>query len=357
MMSDPRNSETLARQWIAIQRAGNRISLELQKEVKKIFVDVRRELRSGASVFEINKAVNKIIATEKPIIYKKLGKNLKALSQLVADNAQKQVVAVGGKGDAPKITPTLVNKWITSTPMATTNLSSKDMFDTTFDSATRQAKGSLAMSTAQKDSAGALRERFRAIEAQIMRRMQMIGTTAVNQVSNSAKQLTFNAAGEVADRVMWYSTLDARTSPFCMQADGKVFPIKSGPRPPAHPSCRSTIVLIGKGESAKQVQRDLMPRPAVEPRSKGFKSEDLRKSKGKNKGQIKKPRKDGDLKGTTVRNTTYETWLKSQPAEYQNSILGKNAGARLRSGETLGAVLKDTRSSINFDSLSEALSA
>ncbi len=354
MPSIERNAEKLQGQWIAIQRAGARISVGAQKSIKRIFIDIRRELRSDKSVFQMNSNINKIIAESKIATYSTLFNDIKRLGQVVADNAYLQVEAIGVQGVAPKITDKLVKEWVTATPMVSSGITTYDLFSSTFERIRQEARGAVSLTLTQKESHAAALARLRAVETKAIKGINLTTITATNQVSNSAKDLSFQGAKQKADRVMWLSTLDNRTSPFCMYADGRVFPINSGPRPPAHIRCRSTIILVAKGESIQAVQRDMLPRGAVEPKSKeavdkqGFKT---RTGRTRNASRTDK----SPMKGTTVRNTTYETWLRDQPAYYQNNILGKSSAVRLRSGERLGDVLTDTRSSINFTSLKEAL--
>jgi len=143
-------------------------------------------------------------------------------------------------------------------------------------------------------------------------------------------------------------------SPFCSLADGKIFPIDSGPRPPAHPNCRSTVILVGKGETAAEVQAGLTPRPAVEAKSKEqMDKQGIRTKGGTYRGASVTDR--SPLEGAKTNATTYEGWLKDQPKYYQEKILGISATEEFRSGKSLSAVLKNRNSAINFDSLEEAL--
>lgn len=61
--------------------------------------------------------------------------------------------------------------------------------------------------------------------------------TTVNGVSTAARELLYTNNKDIVKGVQWVSTLDSRTSPICRSRDGKVYPVDSGPRPPAHFSC------------------------------------------------------------------------------------------------------------------------
>lgn len=71
--------------------------------------------------------------------------------------------------------------------------------------------------------------------------------TAINHVSNAAHQEFGRENRHLFDKARWISVLDSRTSPVCRARAGKIYPIDSGPRPPAHWQCRSTIVLLPIG--------------------------------------------------------------------------------------------------------------
>jgi len=107
--------------------------------------------------------------------------------------------------------------------------------------------------------------------------------TAVTHTASVAAQETYAAFGDIITAVEWVSTLDARTSEICAGRDGKVYPVDSGPRPPAHPNCRSTT--IGRVRGLEPIQRQ-----------------------------------------------TYNEWLKDQPEAVQNEVLGKAKADLFRSG-------------------------
>ena len=98
MMPD-RDAEKLARQWIAIQRAGNFVGLSQQRFVESIFKDVRKALGEKATVLQIANSVAKLIKDLSPIAYSALVDDLTKVASLTATNAQQQVAAIG-KGAA-----------------------------------------------------------------------------------------------------------------------------------------------------------------------------------------------------------------------------------------------------------------
>lgn len=127
--------------------------------------------------------------------------------------------------------------------------------------------------------------------------------TVTNQVSQVARQLTIEENSDVVKGVLWISTLDGNTTETCQALDGREFPIDSGPRPPIHWGCRSTVIPVVKDEfSVRDPEKS--ERPAVGPEGAE----------------------------TVSGQTTYNTWLTKQPAEFQDEVLGKDKGRLFRQG-------------------------
>jgi hypothetical protein len=51
---------------------------------------------------------------------------------------------------------------------------------------------------------------------------------------------------DIVSEVEMVATLDSKTSQQCRSMDKRRFPVDSGPRPPFHPNCRTTFVLLTK---------------------------------------------------------------------------------------------------------------
>lgn len=69
------------------------------------------------------------------------------------------------------------------------------------------------------------------------RNAESIVRTAVSHTANFARQRFYEGNSGLIKGLRWVATLDGRTSPICRARDGKVFPVNSGPRPPAHWNC------------------------------------------------------------------------------------------------------------------------
>jgi hypothetical protein len=98
--------------------------------------------------------------------------------------------------------------------------------------------------------------------------------------------------------------LDNRTTEICIGYDGKVYPINEGPRPPFHWQCRTQAVPVLK--SWKQLGINLKEAP-----------EGTRSS----------------MNGQEAAKITYPEWLKKQPIEFQDEVLGPTRAKLWRSGK------------------------
>jgi SPP1 gp7 family putative phage head morphogenesis protein len=109
--------------------------------------------------------------------------------------------------------------------------------------------------------------------------------TMLRTVYQHVSQMTQAAIASAYYRCYeWVSVLDDRTTKICRSRDGNVYVYGYGPLPPAHPNCRS----------------DTIPSECD----------------GKNKAW----------------DATYYSWIKRQPARFQDDALGKTKADDLRSG-------------------------
>lgn len=126
--------------------------------------------------------------------------------------------------------------------------------------------------------------------------------TAIAHVSNAARDRTYQSNARYMRGVQWVSVLDKRTTLVCASRDGKVYPVDSGPRPPAHPRCRSTTVPVLKSQG--QLPQE--------------KLSEVDRAK---------------LRGEEPEDLTYGAWLRRQPVSVQNDILGVKKATLFRKGE------------------------
>ncbi|EUB84898.1 minor capsid protein [Pseudomonas sp. GM30] len=70
--------------------------------------------------------------------------------------------------------------------------------------------------------------------------------TAIQHVSSQSRMEVAKANTDIVSEVEMVATLDSKTSQQCRSMDKRRFPVDSGPRPPFHPNCRTTFVLLTK---------------------------------------------------------------------------------------------------------------
>lgn len=135
-----------------------------------------------------------------------------------------------------------------------------------------------------------------------------LARTSINHYATTARHLVYDKNSKVVEGYMWISTLDSRTSKVCISRDKKEYiygKTKSFQRPPAHPQCRSSTVALIKGKRNLAGQRA---------------------SKG---GEIVNGKLIPDPKPVSS-GVDYMNWLKTQPAQFQDDVLGKTKGKIFR---------------------------
>jgi SPP1 gp7 family putative phage head morphogenesis protein len=131
--------------------------------------------------------------------------------------------------------------------------------------------------------------------------------TITNHVSTEARSLFMDENEDVLEGYEWVATLDSRTSLICSSRDGTVYPFTNdpirSPKPPAHFSCRSTIVPKVKDEFDLTGGR-VGVRPAIG-------ADGVEQVRG---------------------STDYQSWLTRQPKAFQVEVLGKERAELFRNG-------------------------
>lgn len=138
---------------------------------------------------------------------------------------------------------------------------------------------------------------------QSRRNAESVVRTALNHTANVARNQVYKENSDLIKGVKWVSTLDARTTPICQARDGEVYPVDSGPRPPAHFGCRSTTVPVVKSWAEMGINLKEAP-------------EGTRAS----------------MNGQVPASETYNSWLKKQPKEVQEDVLGATKAKLFRDG-------------------------
>ncbi|MBC3948345.1 minor capsid protein [Pseudomonas folii] len=121
--------------------------------------------------------------------------------------------------------------------------------------------------------------------------------TAIQHVASQARMETAKANTDIVTEIQLVATLDSKTSQVCRTLDKRRFPVDSGPRPPFHPNCRTTFVLLTR-------LSEMFAQGATRASQNGQVSADL----------------------------DYYHWLQQQPAAFQDKAIGKVRGALFRNG-------------------------
>lgn len=136
------------------------------------------------------------------------------------------------------------------------------------------------------------------------RSAESVVRTAINHTATTARQETYKANADVVGSWRFVATLDGRTTVGCAALDGQTFPIGEGPQPPRHYGCRSSSAPVTKSW-----------------RALGFDIDDLPAGTR------------ASMNGQVAADLNYEQWLKKQPAELQDDVLGKTRAALFRKGD------------------------
>jgi SPP1 gp7 family putative phage head morphogenesis protein len=167
---------------------------------------------------------------------------------------------------------------------------------------------------------------------------EAVTRTVINGVSNAAQQEFLQSNSDLFDVEQYVATLDSRTTPICRALDGKQFPIGKGPMPPSHVACRSLRVAVLDGEvigerpfKAGTEQQMLREYAAANGLGKLGSRDDLPRGH-KQAFDAFSRRRMRELTGQVPARTTYQEWLKRQPAQIQDDILGPTRGKLFREG-------------------------
>lgn len=134
-----------------------------------------------------------------------------------------------------------------------------------------------------------------------------LARTITNHVATQAREAVYRQNRDIMEGYEWVATLDSRTSLICASRDGTIYPFGNdpikNPKPPAHFSCRSTIVPVVKSQFSL-FRKERTTRPATGSR--------------------------GRQRVSASRN--YESWLRRQTDEFQDEVLGNTKGRLFREG-------------------------
>ena len=131
------------------------------------------------------------------------------------------------------------------------------------------------------------------------RQAETLVRTSVNHISSEARSAVNQANDDILKGEEWVAVLDGRTTIGCATLDGKILGFNEPPFTPRHWGCRSVRV------------------PVLDDRFQEGGLEGTRAS----------------MDGPVSAKRTYSGWLKDQPSEFQDQMLGKERGKLFRSGK------------------------
>jgi SPP1 gp7 family putative phage head morphogenesis protein len=127
--------------------------------------------------------------------------------------------------------------------------------------------------------------------------------TAISHVASQAREMVWQENQDIIKGVKYVAILDGRTTDVCQSLDGQVFGVFEGPRPPMHHQCRSSTVAVTR--SWRELGINLKDAP---------------------------PGTRASMNGQVPADVTYGQWIKRQPVEFQNEVLGKGKATLYRRG-------------------------
>jgi len=183
------------------------------------------------------------------------------------------------------------------------------------------------------------------------RNAEALVRTSVQAVANKAREDTFKANTDVIKGFVWLSTLDGRTSPFCIQRAGLRYdmlyqpighsiPWLEGPGR-IHWGCRSssTAILKSWDELAGKTIRTGGRPSDIESMFRRRLSE-----KGMSEEQVSRALMNSraSMDGYVPKDISFADWLKGKSAEFQDGVLGAKMATLWRSGRITTADLVST---------------
>lgn len=176
------------------------------------------------------------------------------------------------------------------------------------------------------------------VKGQIKTSAETLARTGVNHYANQASEAMADDNLDVIEKRYFSATLDKNTTAGCAGFDGKSWLMtdQKYPRLPLHFNERSRWIFLTKGQDVPEGTR-----PAVGA-GKDFE-----------RGDKYRGRKDvGKFKITQTKpGTTYEEWLRRQPADFQADVLGVKKSKLFREGLPLEKFTDMTGRPLTLDEL------
>jgi len=335
----------LIQNLVALQRLGNGLNREVQPLLRALFDDLAAQIAKLDPTAPDREAyrrlrLEKLLGEIEPLVgqtfeevRKTLRQRLAEIGSQQADWAGQQLLgAVGSIGvdiTTGRIGVNFMKSILDSQPFQGETL--KGWADTQKAATIRRARRQIQLGMAQNETLDQIVRRLRGrsnghggftsgVLGTTTRETEAIARTAINFVANRGHVETYRQNADVVKGLEVVAVLDSHTTFICMSKDGTVLPLDSSDLPPYHYGCRTVVVaqIDWKGLG-------------IEPPDPGMRSSD-----------------GGPVKSST----TYEDWLKQQPAAKQDEILGPGRAKLFRDGKiNLRDLVKQDRSIVTVDEL------
>lgn len=191
------------------------------------------------------------------------------------------------------------------------------------------------------------------------RNATMLVRTAVNHVSNAAREMVHTANADLVGALRWFSTLDGRTTAICQDRSGRLVLIgmtrapegalllePQTARPPAHIGCRSIMVpaIDSDGlalrladrpfvrDTRTRRQREIDFRAEAKSRAGAAAWKRADRAERRRLINVRKREWTAANVGQVPADVTFQPWLADQPAAFQDMVLGKTKGRLFRQG-------------------------
>lgn len=247
---------------IGLQRYSDRTVREIlallsdtEKDLLKQLMKLRTE---GKELSARSQHLSKVLASIKEVMDEGYAKLNGTLTDEMTDLAEHEVAfqvrsvqAVGSFGLMTKPTREMLKAAVETKPFEGRVLKEwgKDLSDAAF----KRVRDQIRMGFVEGESTENIAKRLRGTRAANYKdgvlNMSRNGAeglvrTAINHTANAAKGEFYKKNKKIIRALRWTSVLDRRTTVICASRDGKEYPVDSGPRPPAHWRCRSTMTAL-----------------------------------------------------------------------------------------------------------------
>lgn len=193
--------------------------------------------------------------------------------------------------------------------------------------------GAVKAGYANGESISQIAARFKTISEGLLRReAEALARTGVQHYAQAATEAMYQANKDVIKKMIYFATLDNRTTSLCAGRDGKEWDIDDPRRPPlpAHWGCRSRYIPKTRGMTGLEGTRTATGgEPGQEALDEFQARQDRTDKKVRYRGRNDLTIFDvSKVKATTA----YEDFFLKQPAWWQDSVFGPTRAKLVRSG-------------------------